>query len=46
MNIWYKTLAILSSTYQKSLNLLDIWRSSDTNSLCSLFWDTMYIIYT
>jgi len=41
MYIWYKTLDILLSTYQKLLKLLDIWRSSDTNSLCS-FLDTVY----
>jgi len=37
MNTHHKTSAILSSTYQKFLKLMDIWRSSDTNSLCSFF---------
>jgi len=37
MYILYKTVAILLSTYQKLLKLMDIWRSSDTNSLCSFF---------
>jgi len=37
MYIWYKTLAILSSTYQKLLKLMDIWRSSDTNSFAVYF---------
>jgi len=44
MYTWYKTVHILSSTYQKLLKLMGIWRSSDTNSLCSLFWDTVYFI--
>jgi len=37
MYTWYKNLAILSSTYQKLLTFMDIWRSSGTNSLCSFF---------
>jgi len=37
MYILYKTLAILLSTYLKLLKLMDIWRSSDRNSLCSFF---------
>jgi len=37
MYIWYKTLAILLSTYQKLLKLMDTWRRSDTNRLCSFF---------
>ena len=36
-NVWYKTLAILLSTYQKLVKSMDIWRSSDRNSLCSSF---------
>ena len=40
---WYTTLAIRLSAYQKLLKLMDIWRSSDTNRLCSLFWDTVYV---
>jgi len=39
----YKTLAILLPTYQQLLKLMGIWRSSDANSLCSLFWDTVYL---
>jgi len=31
------SIAILPSTYQKLLKLMDIWRSSDTSSLCSCF---------
>jgi len=37
MYIWYKTVAILLSNYQKLLKLTDIWRSSNTKSLCSFF---------
>jgi len=42
MYMWHKTSAILSSIYQKLLKLIEIWRSSDRKSLCSLFWDTVY----
>ena len=42
MYIWYKTLAILLSSYQKVLKLIDIWRSSDTDSLCSFFRHGVY----
>jgi len=45
MYIWYKTSPILSPIYQKLLKLMEIWRSSDANSLYSLFWDTVYIPY-
>jgi len=45
MCTWYKTLAILSSIYQKSLNLMNIWRSSDRNSLCSFFRHGVYTYY-
>jgi len=41
--IWHKTSAIMSSTYQKLLKLMENWRSSDTTSLCSFFWYTVYI---
>jgi len=43
MYIWHITSAILSSIYQKLLKLMEIWWSSDRNSLCSFFWDTLYI---
>src|SRR6218665_3502692 len=43
MYIWYKPLAILLSTYQKLLKLMDIRRSSDTNSLCSFLRHGVYV---
>ena len=43
MYIWHITSYILSSIYQKLLKLMEISRSSDRNSLCSFFWDTVYI---
>jgi len=44
MYIWHKTSAIPLSTYEKLLKLMEIWRSSDRSSLCSLF-ETQCISY-
>ena len=41
---WYKTLAILLSTYKKLLKLMEIWRSSDRNSLRSFMRHGIYNI--
>jgi len=42
MNIQHITSAILSSTYQELLKLMDIWRSSDANIVCRFFTHGVY----
>jgi len=42
--IQHKIVAILPSTYQNLLNLVEIWRTSDGNKNAQFFRDTVQLV--